>query len=183
MTAGKKAPEAAGKTLPEMDFSEIAHGVEILAQHLADPDRRRLVGEVLMNDVEGMTGDAAEDFRRAVYGCMWFGDSIAPVRAALSELAIHSAGAATATLVDRQKRLEAAAHGRKGGRPPSEYDDDWLRMFDDKRSRNPALSKSELCRRIATGWRDENGNSRSARTIEAGITRAQKVRRKPPFPR
>lgn len=79
-------------------------------------------------------------------------------------------------------RYRASAEaGRRGGRPPSEHDEDWLRMFEDRLARNPALSKSEISRRIATVWRDEDGQERSARAIEAGINRAQKVRRKPPF--
>lgn len=79
-------------------------------------------------------------------------------------------------------RYRASAEaGRRGGRPPSEHDEDWLRMFEDRQARNPALSKSEICKRIATVWSDADGRGRSARTIEDGINRAQKVRRKPPF--
>lgn len=83
----------------------------------------------------------------------------------------------------RKRQHDAVTFGMRGGRPPSEWDDDWLKMFEDRQARNPALSKSSICKMIAAVWSDEEGRPRSARTIEAGVTRAQKVRSKPPFSR
>lgn len=91
--------------------------------------------------------------------------------------------AARGAFADQKRQLDAVTFGKRGGRPPSEWDDDWLRQFEIRKAKNPALSKSEICKRIAADWRDEKDVGRSARTIEDGVTRAQKVRRKPPFSR
>ena len=165
----------AAKTLPAIDFSEIEHGIDVLAQHLDAPDRRRTVGGLLLADVENMSGTAVEDFRRALYACVEFGDSIAPVRAAFAQLAIHSAGAATAILVDRQKRQEAAAHGRKGGRPRKDAQAaEWMRRYDRMAATHRTLTAQERYETIASAFLGTDAKWRTVRNAISEYRKRQK---------
>lgn len=170
-------------TLPSIDFSDLGHGVDVLEECRDDQEQVRAICERLLAETASITGTSADEFRLVVTNCMMFGDRIEAVRPALAALAVECAGAATAKAVADEAREKARQHGRKGGRPRSDNDSEWLRMFDERRARNPSLSDIEICRKIAIVWHDEHGEGRSARTISAGVARAQKVGRKPPFSR
>lgn len=156
------------KKLPEIDFSEIEHGIDVLEGWLDDLERRRQVGEMLTEEVSELTGTVADEFRRAVAVTMWFGDGIERVRLAFANLAVACAGHATAQVFDRQKRAESAEHGRKGGRPRKEDQAaDWMRRYDRMRATSRMLTAQECYEDIAN---DDLGDPGKWRTVKNRIS-------------
>lgn len=61
------------------------------------------------------------------------------------------------------------------GRPPSDHADEWLRMVEAKRKRNPALSVEAACQQVAGEWCDSGGRPRSFHTIKKAVTAKRKA--------
>lgn len=74
--------------------------------------------------------------------------------------------------MDRYRK--AAEGGKRGGRPPSEHDGDWLKMFNARKALNPDQSQSAICKWISARWKGPEGETRTWRAIEEGIKRARK---------
>ncbi len=161
-------------TLLKVDFSDLAHGVRVLEEDRADPRQVRAVCLLLLADVQGIAGSAADDFRRIVAACLRDPRRIDDVRPALGALAIDCAGASAAMHVEKERRARAREYGALGGRPPSGHDEEWLRMHDAMKARNPRLSKKRICEYIAASWKDAEGKGRQWTTIRDGVNRERK---------
>jgi hypothetical protein len=82
------------------------------------------------------------------------------------------AGWSAAKVLQAEQRADAAEHGKRGGRPPSEGGDEWLAEFDELRAKNPTLTATAIYQRIAARLCEP----RHWRTIARGINRARNAR-------
>lgn len=166
-----------------LDFDELGHGLSVLAEAVATGDERLRdsVCDLIENDINGFAGTAADDMRQALFQVRAFGDGLEKLNEAFHDLSMQCAGQATARAVQKASKQRSAAYGKKGGRPRSDWGDDWLRLFNQRKAERPTHSAAQVCEWIAARWEDENGRPRSARTIRDGINRARKLAGNPPF--
>lgn len=133
----------------EIDFSDIAHGIKVLEEYIADPVRRRAVCELLLKDIEPLD-PWANDFRDAIYGCMWFGDPVQRVQDEFTAVLIKSAGWSASQLQIAKARSIASNHGKRGGRPRKDAQGKaWTEEFDARKRRFPMLTSREIYEDIA----------------------------------
>lgn len=164
------------RRLSRFDFTELALYVERLAES-GDADERERYADIVAEIVETLPPASLPLAQALVLECArcaaWGGD-FEPVRDALARLVELNSGAAAAQQLQAEAREDAAEHGRRGGRPATGFDREWLVLFNARKARNPSVSDSETCRAIAANWTDAEGNSRRWRAIFDGVRRAQK---------
>lgn len=168
------------KQLSETDFSEVQHYLDCLQRSATEAERQRYA-DIILELLDALPPPLnsqsliLEVARFAAWGGLF--DSVAVEFTTLLTLCSGYAAAHTLRIEQRQASAEA---GRKGGRPPNtESDAAYLAAYDKKKLRNPHLSKRAAAEQLAV----EDDDGRKARTIEEAISRAQKLRGKPPFPR
>lgn len=160
--------------LSEFDFSELGHYVDCLAT-AKDAEERASHAGIIGNLCSTLPAPAmAAALVLEVERYAAWGGVFDRVRDEFSRLAVEHAGWSAAQAVELDRRDDAKAHGRKGGRPKTpEQDKEWLRLLDEKKQKNPNLSDTNICKRIASEWIGEDGFPRSWRTIFDGVRRAQ----------
>jgi hypothetical protein len=159
--------------LSEFDFSELGHYIDSLEVSRDADERARyagIVGEIVAALPRPSLGAAL--VLAASRHAAW-GGPFDCVRREFALLAQVHAGWSAAQVLRAEQRAESAQHGRRGGRPRSGHDAEWLRLYDEMRAKNPRLSTTEACARIAARWADESGERRHWRTVARVVARAR----------
>ena len=163
------------KRLSVFDFTELQHYIDCLEQSGNADERERyksIVAEIV-NTLPPRTLKMASTLVLYCGRYAAWGGSFDMVRASFTELVVWNAGALAAQQLQAEAREDSAEHGRRGGRPPTGNDADWLRLFEERKKKDRELSDTEICKRISTNWTDEEYRSRSWRAILNGVRRAQ----------
>jgi uncharacterized protein (UPF0210 family) len=162
-----------------IDFSDVAVGLANLDDCREDEEARTEVGEKLMQELATLPRTVAgvADLHDAIGATVMYGDSIAPAIEALGRVAVAFAGHSALAAVDKAARAQAAASGKKGGRPKADphRHAELVRLLEKKLVERRHLSEAEAIRQVCDAWNDEPMNDRVAySTLRDAFARYQK---------
>jgi hypothetical protein len=158
--------------LSEFDFSELAHYIDCL-EASGGAEERQEHADIINRVVQTLPAplQASALMMEASRYAAW-GGTFEHVRREFASLAAAHAGWSAAKVLQAEQRADAAEHGKRGGRPPSEGGDEWLAEFDELRAKNPTLTATAIYQRIAARLCEP----RHWRTVARGINRARNAR-------